>query len=529
MLLIGLALSGIAQAIDPPQPSAIIDTNHGKVQGLIDKGVAAYKGIRYGAPPMAERRFMSPEPPRLWRRVADATGYGAPCMQMYNRPAAATDLSLQISTVYTIASDQKIDNEDCLFLNVWAPATEADKRPVMVWFHGGGYSYGSGHWPVYDGANLAAKGDVVVVTVNHRLNVFGYLHLAGFGGEKYAHSGNAGILDLVLALQWVRDNISEFGGDPQNVTIMGESGGGSKVSTLMAMPRANGLFHKAIVQSGPGLTGVSLETAEKTARMVLDELGIETEHVEQLTELTSDQLLDATSAALARAGSGYGSFRLAPVVDGEVLPRDPFTPTAPEQSKDIPLLIGWNKDEFSIFNAGSPWFGTLTNEQLMVRSKAMIGEKSAALLDAYRKLYPDYTPTYLFNMLIGDMRMLKGSVTLSERKVAQHGAPVYMYNLVWDTPVGGGVFKSPHTLDMPFMFNNVDKSVAITGDSAEARKLENQMSSAWIAFARTGNPNTDQLPKWPAYDIEQRATMVFDVVPEVVNDPKAEIRMLLED
>jgi para-nitrobenzyl esterase len=397
----------------------------------------------------------------------------------------------------------------------------------MVWFHGGGFAYGSGHWPVYDGANLAAKGDVIVVTVNHRLNVFGFLDLTELDAEKYAGSGNVGMLDLVLALQWVRDNAAAFGGDPDNVTIMGESGGGAKVSTLLAMPSAAGLFHKAIVQSGPGLTGIPQTTAQENTRKILAKLGISRENLTQLTTLTADRILDATIAAAADAGPDFMSLRLGPVVDGKVLPRDPFMPEAPDQSKDIPLMIGWNKDEFSLFNAGAPWFGSLTEEQLAARSQAVAGEKSGALLDAYRELYPDYSPTYLFNMLFGDMRMFQGSVMLADRKAAQRGAPVYMYYLVWETPVGGGVFKSPHTLDMPFMFNNVDKSVAITGDSPEARQLENQMSSAWIAFARSGNPDNAQLPHWPAYSSGERSTMVFDVTPRVENDPKSKIRQLL--
>lgn len=527
--LLGLLVSFTALAIAPPLPSPVVDTNKGKVRGVIEKNVSAYKGIRYGAPMIGSKRFMAAEPAAPWKGIADAIDYGAPAIQMYTRPLVATDLSLQIGTVYTTGSDQKIDNEDCLFLNVWTPQSATEKRPVMVWFHGGGYAYGSGHWPVYDGTNLAAKGDVVVVTVNHRLNVFGYLNLAKYDEKLYAESGNAGILDLVLALEWVRDNIAAFGGDPENVTIMGESGGGAKVSTLMAMPKAQGLFHKAIIQSGPGLRGVSSETAANTAQMVLNELDITPDNLDKLAILSSDEILNAAIAAEAKAGPrGRAAFRLAPVVDGKVLPQNPFLPTAPEQSRDIPVMIGWNKDEMSIFNAGAPWFGTLTNDQLVVRSKSIVGEKATPLIEAYRELYPDYNPTYLFNMLLGDSRMFIGSITLAERKIAQQAAPVFMYQLVWDTPVGGGVFKSPHTLDMPFMFNNVDKSVAITGDSKAARSLENQMSSAWIAFAHKGDPNNDQLPSWPKYNTSERATMHFDAKPVVVNDPKQKVRLILQ-
>jgi para-nitrobenzyl esterase len=425
----------------------------------------------------------------------------------------------------------KIDNEDSLYLNLWTPATDGGKRPVMVWLHGGGYSYGSGAWPVYDGASLADRGDVVVVTVNHRLNVFGYLHLAGLLGEDYAESGNAGMLDLVLALTWVRDNIAAFGGDPGNVTIMGESGGGSKVSHLLAMPGADGLFHRAIIQSGPGLTGVPVESADATARAIVAEFGVSPDDPAKLRSrlitAAADDIVAATARAQARANGDFGALRLAPVVDGKVLPRHPFEPSAPALSADVPVLIGWNKDEMTIFNTTAPWFGSLTEAELPARVEQVAGPRAGALIDVYRNMYPDYPPTYLYNAILGDSRMFMGSVALAERKAAQP-AGVYMYYLTWETPVGGGIFKSPHTLDIPFMFANVDKAVALTGDGPEARELENQMASTWVAFARTGNPNNDAVPQWPRYETERRAAMVFDVPPRVQNDPNREVRLLLE-
>lgn len=526
-VLLAANAGAAVQAAAPPAPSALVQTMHGPVRGLVEDGVSAFKGIPYGAPPIGEQRFLPPRPPDPWDELLDATDYGAPAMQMYDRELTETDLSLQLATVFTMRSDMKIDNEDCLFLNVWTPAPDDGRRPVMVWLHGGGYAYGSGAWPIYDGANLARKGDVVVVTLNHRLNVFGYLYLAEIAGDRYAKSGNAGMLDLVLALEWVRDNIARFGGDPTNVTIMGESGGGSKVSTLLAMPSAGGLFHKAIIQSGPGLTGVPAATATKTAKAILDELGLDAESLDEIFDLPAQAIVDAVAAAQERAGGGFGALRLAPVVDGVVLPRDPFTPSAPEQSKDVPILIGWNKDEWTIFSTAEPWFGTLTEEELPARAKAIAGKQSDALIAAYRKLYPHYSPTYLYNALLSDSRMLRGSTLLAERKAAQEGAPVFVYYLVWETPVGDGIFKSPHTLDIPLMFNNVERAVALTGAGPEARRLEDQMSSSWIAFARHGDPNNGTVPEWPPYDEEQRATMVFDVDPRVVSDPNREIRELL--
>lgn len=530
-LALGAALAGPAGAAPAPTPSAVVETSHGPIQGLLEDGVAAFKGIPYGAPPTGGQRFLAPQPPEPWDDVLVAADYGAPAMQMYDRPHTGEALSMQLATVFTMRSDMKIDNEDCLFLNVWTPATDSSKRPVMVWLHGGGYAYGSGAWPIYDGANLARQGDVVVVTVNHRLNVFGYLHLGDVLGGAYAESGNAGMLDLVAALAWVRDNVARFGGDPGNVTIMGESGGGSKVSHLMAMPAADGLFHKAIVQSGPGLTGVPAETADRTARAVLAELGVDpadrTATRERLLSATAADILAAATAAQEKAGGGFGDMRLAPVVDGQVLPRHPFVPDAPAQSSDVPLLIGWNKDEMTIFNTTAPWFGTLTEAELPARVEQLVGDRAQALIDVYQDMYPDYTPTYVYNAILGDSRMFRGSVALAERKAVQ-AAPVYMYYLTWDTPVGDGIFKSPHTLDIPFMFANVDKALALTGDSPEARRLEEQMSSAWIAFARSGDPGNPALPDWPAFDAGERAAMVFDVPPRVLKDPNRAARLLLD-
>jgi para-nitrobenzyl esterase len=300
----------------------------------------------------------------------------------------------------------------------------------------------------------------------------------------------------------------------------------------MAMPAAEGLFHKAIVQSGPGLTGVSRASANKTTNAVIAELGVDPSNQakvhERLLNAPADTILAAVQAAQAEAGGGFGGLQLAPVVDGNVLPRDPFVPAAPEQSADVPLLIGWNKDEMTIFNTTAPWFGTLSEADLPARVAEATGGSADALLEVYRNLYPDYSPTYIYNAVLGDNWAFRGSVTLAEHKAAQPGAPVYMYYLTWETPVGNGVFKSPHTLDIPFMFNNVDKAVALTGDSPEARKLEEQMSSSWIAFARRGDPNNDTVPEWPAYDHERRAAMVFDVKPTVVDDPKREVRLLLQ-
>jgi para-nitrobenzyl esterase len=529
LLRLGLSLAATrALAADTPIPvvTKVVKTTNGAVQGLVKDGVQVLKGIRYGAPPVGPLRFMPPARPKPWKGAADATEFGAPAMQMAPpiSAAPATDFGRQLATIYPTPAEIKIQNEDCLFLNVWTPSLGGGaRRPVMVWIHGGGYAYGSGAWPIYDGANLARKGDVVVVTVNHRLNVFGYLYLGELGNDAYAKSGNAGMLDLVAALEWVRDNIEAFGGDPGNVTIMGESGGGAKVSTLLAMPAARGLFHRAVIQSGPGLRGVPKDAATRTAKGVLDELHLGGADTKALQSFPAEDILEAAFAAAAKAGGGPmgGMMRLAPVVDGVVLPSDPFTPAAPEISANVPILIGSNKDEMTLFTAAEPWFGTLTDTQLSERAKMIAGSKAEPLIAAFRKLHPDYSPTYLLNQVLTANTMFAGSITLAERKAAQKAAPAYMYYLIWETPVVNGLFKSPHTLDIPFMFDNVDKARVLVGPGPEPEALARQMSGAWLAFARTGNPN------WPSYTAERRATMLFDVNSRVADDPNGEIRKIL--
>ncbi len=525
---IGLASAGVLAADVPiPIVTKVVKTTSGDVQGLQHDGVQVLKGIRYGAPPVGALRFMPPAKPKPWKGVADATEFGAPAMQMAPpiSTSPATDFGRQLATIYPTPAEIKIQNEDCLFLNVWTPALgSGTRRPVMVWLHGGGFAYGSGAWPIYDGANLAKKGDVVVVTVNHRLNVFGYLDLGQLGNDAYAKSGNAGMLDLVAALEWVRDNIEAFGGDPGNITIMGESGGGAKVSTLLAMPAAKGLFHRAVIQSGPGLKGAPKDAATRAAKGVLDELQVNAADTKALQGIPAEDILAAAFAAAAKAGGGPmgGMMRLSPVVDGVVLPSDPFTPVAPAISAGVPILIGSNKDEMTLFTAGEPWFGRLTDAQLVERAKAIAGSKAEPLIAAFRKLHPDYSPTYLLVQVLTAQAMFGGSITLAERKAAQKAAPVYMYYLVWETPVANGLFKSPHTLDIPFMFDNVDKARVLVGPGPQPEALARQMSDAWLAFARTGNPN------WPPSTPERRATMLFDVESRVVDDPNAEVRKILQ-
>jgi para-nitrobenzyl esterase len=371
-----------------------VNTTNGPVRGAVDNGVQTFKGIRYGAPPTGARRFMPPWKPKRWTAVADATHFGLPAMQMPSGTAGEepkTDLAKSLQSVYPTLAEWKANGEDCLFLNVWTPGTDNGRRPIMVWLHGGGFACGSGAWPSYDGGNLAKNGDVVIVTLNHRLNAFGYLELGDIFGADYAGSGNIGMLDIVAALEWVRDNAHAFGGDPSNVTIFGESGGGANVSTLMAMPAAKGLFHKAIVESGPGLKSVPKAQATADAKDILAQLKIN--DIKALRSVAADQIVKAALAVHAERGPGAEIRFLAPVVDGAMLPADPFDLAAPAQSADVPLIIGTNKDEMTLFLAGQPCFGRLTDGQLAAQTAMMGGPNAGAVLAALTKAHPDYSPT----------------------------------------------------------------------------------------------------------------------------------------
>ena len=505
--------------------TAVVETGAGKLQGLMDGDISTFKGVRYGRAPVGPLRFMPPEKPERWTNVQDATALAAPCMQMYSPGGPRqSDFSTEMQTIFPTGPESRIDNEDCLFLNIWTPAADAKRRPVMVWFHGGGHAYGSGGWPAYDGRNLAAKGDVVVVTVNHRLNAMGYMYLGDKFGADFAKSGNAGDLDLVASLQWVKDNIAAFGGDASNVTIMGESGGGAKVSHMLAMPAAKGLFQKAAIQSGPGVTSGKKANAAKLTEQVLSALSVTT--IEQLRSVPADDIINATRKVMD-AGGGYrmGGPNFGPIVDGTVLQRDPFMPTAPETSKDVPVLIGWNKDEMTIFMAAQPWFGALDFPTLDSMAP-MFGPKGKPLIDQYRKENPDYSASHIAVRAMG-ARFIQGTYLLADQKAAQKGAPVYVYQLTYETPVQGGTYKSPHTLDIPFVFNNVDKSRVLVGEGEDAETMGAMMSDAWLAFAKTGVPASPLLPKWEPYNATTRMVMQLNLKPAMVADPEKGAREIM--
>jgi para-nitrobenzyl esterase len=415
-------------------------------------------------------------------------------------------------------------SEDCLVLNVWTPALDrARKLPVMVWLHGGGYTSGSGGFICYDGIELARKHDVVVVTVNHRLTVFGYLYLGGFGSQRYAASSNMGNLDIIAALEWVRDNIAAFGGDPDSVTIFGQSGGGGKVSSLMAMPAARGLFKRAIVQSGAAVKGISRDAASQNAEHFLARLNLEPSQLEKLQDIPLQQLLQATDT------SGGPPINFGPVVDGHSLPTDPFDPVAPALSVNVPLLIGTVETEVTFF-PGQP-LDPIDDATLHARVKQLLKTNSDADVDrviaAYRAGRPGAPNTDL-DLIMASDGFRAGVLLEAERKAAQaQSAPVYQYYFTWRSPVREGKLRSFHTVEIPFVFDNVDAAKSMTGSGKDRYELATRMSSAWVAFARTGDPNHSGLPKWAPYDNTRRATMIFNSECKLVDDPHGPEQRLL--
>jgi para-nitrobenzyl esterase len=469
-----------------------VTTTAGDLRGAEIDGIKVFKGVPYAAPPMGPNRWRPPQPVAPWSGVRDALDLPPSCPQPTQRP--------------TGWSQEQATSEDCLYLNVWTPGLGDGRRPVMVWIHGGGYSIGSGSWPLYDGAALARRGDVVVVTVNHRLGPFGYLHLGELAGDDYAASGNNGQLDLVAVLEWVRDNVGGFGGDPGNVTVFGESGGGAKISTLLAMPPARGLFHRAAIQSGPGVRVGSVEGGTKAARALLDNLGIT--DVGELWSVPADKLLSATSG-----GMGRGGFR--PVLDGTVVTGHPAEALADGTATDVPVLIGCNRDE----SAGAlP--AELDDAGLRERLAVFGADRVDEIVDVYRNAYPDIAPLDLLSYVLTDSRMRAGSITLAEAKVKGTASPVFMYFFTYAMAGRAG-----HGYEIQFVFDNVREPVA--RPSASRQQLADVMSEAWLAFARDGDPGHAGMAKWPGYSPPERATMIFGRDDcEVVDDPDAAAREL---
>jgi para-nitrobenzyl esterase len=498
---------------------APVRTTHGLLQGRLVNGIATYLGVPYGAPTGGTNRFLPPQPLAKWRGVRAALTHSHHSPQV-----------LRVKGIYPYPEwiDPNTASEDCLNLNVWAPTNTASApRPVMVWFHGGGYERGSGNIPMYDGHNLANKGDVVVVNVNHRLNVFGFAHVAKGAPARFASSGNVGLLDLVAALRWVQGNIAAFGGDPANVTIFGESGGGGKVSALLAMPAAKGLFQKAIVMSGSGLEVLPVEAADAAAAQVFSYFNLRVGDVAGLQRVPTADLYTCYEKLTTGAIPGVGArLPFGPVLDGVVIPHQTWTPNAPPESRDVPMLIGCATDETAAFVA-TVLEETIRNDAALIAKIGRYGGRLASdsarverLLATYRAAMPELLRTELLVRITTDLGMWRNAITQAARKGAAGGAPAYLYEFAYKTPSYGSVWAL-HSLILPFVFGNHDyekswdmRDSRSVRDAIDPRRhylhLSEQIIAIWSQFARTGNPALPSLGAWPPYTVDSRYTMRLD-------------------
>ncbi|MFC4595870.1 carboxylesterase/lipase family protein [Sphingobium tyrosinilyticum] len=522
----GTALAGIALASNAlaagETEACFAEVRQGKLRGERRNGVDIYRAIPYAGSVSGANRFREAPPPPKWAGVRDATQLGAPAMQ----PRGGT-----------FGIREPAPSEDCLFLNIWTPSGGGRGKPVMVYSHGGGFTSGSGGAAGQDGANLARENDVVVVATNHRLGLLGFLYLDEIAGRDYAGSGNRGVQDIAFALRWISRNVAAFGGDPRNVTIFGESGGGAKTSCLYAMPQAAAYFHKASIESGPGVRMMTKDAAAETTRQLLATLGIAPRDWRKLLNVPASRLLEmqtalgrsaggpAPAADDPRQGVGRGGGGFAPVVDGHILPHHPFDPVAPTMSRDKPLIVGGNQDEQMFFAVerrdADAW--KLSGEGLKQRLRERFGDRADAIEAAYRSERPEATPTDLYFAVFSDAFSGVGSNVIAERKLRQGGAPVFRYLFAYQRggramPGVDAEMGAAHALDIPVKFNNVAGRLA--GSRAERIAAGANMSRLWASFARTGKPSAPGVPEWPAYDLSRRPVMVIDSTCHVEDDPR---------
>jgi len=490
-----------------------VETSFGKIRGVDAEGIKIFKGVPYGASTAGKNRFMPPVDPAKWSGVRDALEYG--------QRAPQTDPGS------TTRRQGAPEGEDCLVMNIWTPGVnDGRKRPVMLWCHGGGFSSGSGVSPETEGTNIARRGDVVLITINHRLNVLGFTYLADLAGPDFAQSGDAGMLDIVHALKWVRANIGQFGGDSNNVTVFGQSGGGRKVGTLLAMPSAKGLFHRSIIESGATIKLVERDQATRVANELFSKLGLNRSQVRELQMLPVEKIMGAYFATVRSMNVDQMTMGFSPTVDGKAVPQHPFHPAAAAVSANVPLMLGHTRTELTFnVNANAPEL-SLSEDGLRTRIDGLLGESAAPVLSAYRRANPGATPSDLYYLIISDRAYGAPVMKIAERRAALGKAPVFLYYFRWETPLGGGRMKSPHTIEIPFAFDNV-KASALTSSSPEAPALADKVSDAWISFARKGDPNTPKLPRWVPFNSKDRPTMVFNNESKLENDPIREQRIAM--
>lgn len=513
--------------------NAIVEIESGMVRGYVHNGIYTYHGIPYA---QAYERFVPAEKVTPWEGVRDTVTYGSVALQ-----AAGME--------YADGSGETVMDNNCQNLNIWTPEIQdTEKKPVMVWLHGGGFSSGASSTNAsYDGENLSREGNVVVVSVNHRLNVLGHLDLSEYG-EKYQYSANVGMMDIVDALQWIKDNIEQFGGDPDNVTVFGQSGGGAKVLSLMTTPYAKGLFHKAIVQSGTtetvGPRFTSLEASRRVTELTLENLGISADNIKDLQNVDYETLTAESNKALQKTAEEFGiegdavifggsPMEWEPVIEGDFMPTNPVTDDSfAEAGKDIPLMIGTNLNEWEALEVLSDLPGSILNnkahwseEEIDAELEKKYGDQSSNIVDAFMKAYPYKTKA---DALYVDTMLRIPTLEVMSHKADQNGAPVYAYVFSWESPVIPGMILSYHGSEIPFAFHNIERSALLIGNGDEAQMMEERMSQAWINFARTGDPNTDNLPEWPEYNSENGATMLLDNEPMVGYHHDQELMSLLE-
>lgn len=483
----------------------VVETAQGKVRGQVNAlGIKVFKGMRYAASSAGALRFMPPAPPPKWAGVQDAFEYG------HQSPQAQTSL----------ASAEPM-SDDCLRINVWTPGLDNKKRPVMLWFHGGGFEAGSGSSPLYEGSAMAHRGDVVVATINHRLNVFGHCYLGGVLGSDFQQSGNVGYLDLIAAMKWVRENIAAFGGDPDNIMIYGQSGGGRKVSLCYAGADAQGLFHKGVVQSGSHLKVQSEEQAHRLTEMLLKELNLTRANAHKLQHLDVETLSRAQRKVISGAGA-----RFSPMLDNITFEAHPWLPDAPKISSHLPMMLGTTRTELTAQMGSIPGIFDMNEAQAKERLKGFIpAEDINEAYEIFKASRPQASPSEVFFTIASARGYVRDQTIMAEQRVSSGGTgKTFVYRLMWRSPVEGGRRVTQHSLDLPFMFDNVAVVPHMTGpESDETRAMVENMANSWLAFARTGDPNNSSIPTWLPYDLERRNTMMFDVPSRAVDDPhKAE-------